>query len=208
MVVVFDFGAARDFEAGLQEDRLDPRHGGTDGWGFPQAAAPGQGDIDAVGLERSFQRGRRELFAAHFERARDALLGRVDGLAGRRALGRRQAAQALQQFGQPPFLAEIVHPDLVQRGQIGGVGDGVLRGVDESLRVSHVVPSSEKPGAMRRQARACPRGERRLAAASAGECGLGTFRESAEGGGVVHCEVRQDFTIDLDTGPQQAIHEP
>jgi hypothetical protein len=120
------------------EQCFDPRQRAADrmppaGW----LTAPRQGHINRLTCQPRIQRRRFQRRLAHGQRDFQRLLGVVDGLTRLTALFRRQPAQFLEALGQHPFLAQIMHPPMIQCRQIARFGNGDLSSFDKLGQCVH-----------------------------------------------------------------------
>ena len=143
VVVELDLGALDDVEAHAQEDVLDlaPGLGDQVQVAGRQRRVAGQRDVDAVLGQAALELGVLERGRALAEHRLERLAHLVRGLADRAALLRRQVADAAQDAGQLGLAAQVADAQLLERGGLGGGGDGGLRLaaqlVEAGGRVSH-----------------------------------------------------------------------
>ncbi len=136
VVGVLDLRAFHHGESGVGEEPLDASQRAGDGMQTARPlTAPRQGDVDAfAGQPARERRLLQRRSCGHQCACLDRDLGLIDRLPGGRALFARQGAELLEQGGQFTALAQITHPNLIERRQIGGVGDRVDRALLERRR--------------------------------------------------------------------------
>ena len=143
VVVVLHLRAFRHLETGIGEEVLDAPQGAGDGVQAPGALTTArQGDVDPLTRQAGTQGLPFQVGAAGLDGLLDLDLGLVDGLAGPRTLLRRQATELLELRRQQARLAQVVHPDPIQGGQLAGRGDlsqglGLQRGDTKSGFCAH-----------------------------------------------------------------------
>ena len=123
-----DFGAVQHGEAHAHKDVLDLVQGAVHG---VLVALPGRfagdGDVDGLGLQPGFQGGGGQLLGGGFD---GLLQGGADlvgqGPHGGPLLG-GQLAHLLEDGGELPLFAQVLHPQLVQSGGVCGFGDRLQR---------------------------------------------------------------------------------
>src|SRR5262249_48887920 len=125
-------------ESGVAKDRDHASQRPRDRVQVPRRlAAARQRDVERVRRELRLEARRLERLAARVDRSTERVLGRVDGLACCRNLGRRQLADLAQLPREQPLLAEVLHAHGVELAQVVGRAYGRLGLVEQLSDAAH-----------------------------------------------------------------------
>jgi len=135
--VVFDFRTIFNREAGGAENLLDATAHACYGMQPPAGlAAPGQGDIDGIGVELLFQLLRFQCTASLIQCIGQCRLRLVDGRACDATRFRIHGTEGFQQRGDFALLAQQANANILQRRNLGTLLDLGKRRSDVGLEIS------------------------------------------------------------------------